>query len=81
MKTKVMVRGLSKSRDHPCGVCSMRVKANSALCLQCGKWIHCIYIRVKKVTAKCSRNITYRKCEGNIGGSGAGRKVVMKWKQ
>ena len=45
-KTKVMVYSgitkdvMSKSKVDPCGVCSMRVKANSALCLQCGKWIH-----------------------------------------
>ena len=43
-KTKVMVcgsttkDGLSKSKVDPCGVCSLRVKANSVLCLQCGKW-------------------------------------------
>ena len=43
-KTKVMVSGgitknrMSKSKVDPCGVCSLRVKANSVLCLQCGKW-------------------------------------------
>ena len=43
-KTKVMVcgsttkDGMSKSKVDPCGVCSLRVKANSVLCLQCGKW-------------------------------------------
>ena len=37
-KTKVMVRGsitkdgMSKSKVDQCGVCSLRVKANSALC-------------------------------------------------
>ena len=45
-KTKVMISGgitkdgISKSKDDLCGVCSLRVKANSVLCLQCGKWIH-----------------------------------------
>ena len=45
-KSKLMVRGnitkdgLSKSKADPCGVCSLRVKTNSVLCLQCGKWIH-----------------------------------------
>ena len=45
-KTKVMVSGgitmdgMSKSNDDPCGVCSLRVKANSVLCLHCGKRIH-----------------------------------------
>ena len=45
-KTEVMVSGgftkdgLSKSKVDPCGVCSLKVKANLALCLQCGRWIH-----------------------------------------
>ena len=43
-KTKVMVRGgitrdgLSKCKVDPCDVCSLRVIANSILCVQCGKW-------------------------------------------
>ena len=43
-KTKVMASGsitkdgMSKGKVDPCGVCSLRVKANSVLCLQCGKW-------------------------------------------
>ena len=32
--------GLSKSKVDPCGVCSLRAKANSVLCVQSGKWIH-----------------------------------------
>ena len=32
--------GLSKSTVDPCGVCSLIVRANSDLCLQCGKWMH-----------------------------------------
>ena len=45
-KTKIMVcgsitnNGMSKCKVDPCGVCSLRVTANSALCLKCGKWIH-----------------------------------------
>ena len=41
-KPRIMVSGsitkdgLSKSEVDPCGVCNMRVKANSALCLLCG---------------------------------------------
>ena len=41
-KTKIMgitKDGMSKSKVDPCGVCSLRVKANSVLCVQCGKWI------------------------------------------
>ena len=43
--TKVMVSGgitkdgMSKSKVDPCGVCSLRIKANSVLCVQCVKWI------------------------------------------
>ena len=45
----------------------LRVKANSALCSQCGKWIHSRYAGVKRVTPKFSTHFTCRKCEGNIG--------------
>ena len=44
-KTKVMVSshiskdGLSNSKIDPCGIRSVRVKANSVLHVQCGKWI------------------------------------------
>ena len=31
--------GMSKINVDPCYVCSLRAKANSVLCLQCGKWI------------------------------------------
>ena len=43
-KTKVMVcggfikDGMCKSKVDPGVVCSLRVKVNSVLCLQCGKW-------------------------------------------
>ena len=80
-KTKVMVStgitqdGLSKSKVDPCGVCSLRVKANSVFYIHCGWWINGRRIRVKRETLKFSRNLSCRKCEGNIGGSGAGREV------
>ena len=59
-KSKVMVcggitpGGISKSVVDSCGVCSLRVKANSVLCLQCGKWIHGRCAGVKMVTPKIS---------------------------
>ena len=59
--------GLSKSKVHPSGICRLRVKVNSLLCVQCGNWIQCRCAGVKRVTPKFSRNITYRKCQGNIG--------------
>ena len=61
-KTKVMVWGditndcMSKSKVDPCGVCSLRVKANSVLCLQCGKWNHGICAGVISVTPMFSRH-------------------------
>ena len=45
-KTIVMIGGgitndgLSKSKVDPCGICSLRVKADSVLCIQCGRWIY-----------------------------------------
>ena len=59
--------GTSKCKVDPCGACSLRVKTNSALCLQCGEWIHGRCAGIKSVTQKYSRNFTCRKCEGNIG--------------
>ena len=79
-KTKLMVSGgitkdgMSKSLVDPCGVCSLRVKANSVLCLQCGKWILVRCAGMKMVTPMFSRNIACRKCKGNIWRrSGTGR--------
>ena len=72
-KTNVMVSGgitkdgISKNKVDQCGVCSLRVKAKSALCVQCGKWFHGRDGEVKSVTPMFSRNVDYRKCEGNIG--------------
>ena len=72
-KTKVMVSGgitedgMSKSKVDQCWVCSMRVKANSVLYLQCGKLIHSRCAGVKMVTPRFSRNFTCRKYAGNIG--------------
>ena len=73
VKTKVMVcggitkDGMSKSKVVPCGVCSFRVKANSVLCVQCGKLIYGRCAGVKRVTAKFSRHFTCRKCERYVG--------------
>ena len=72
-KTKIMVfggitkDGMSKSKVDPCGDCSLRVKDNSVLCLQCGKWIHGRFAEMKWVTPKFSRDCACGKCERNIG--------------
>ena len=43
-KTKVMVSGTEGEKEvskvDPCGVCDKRVKANSIVCVGCGKWVH-----------------------------------------
>ena len=44
--------GMSKSKVDSCGVSSLRVKANTALCVQCGKWINSRCAGVKRVTPK-----------------------------
>ena len=47
--TKVL---MSTSKVGPCGVCRLRVKANSVLCFQYGKRIHGRCSRVKRVVPK-----------------------------
>ena len=70
--TNVMVSGgitkdgTSKSMVGPSVICCLRVKANSILCLLCGKWIHGGCSRVKIVTPRFSRNLACIKCDGNI---------------
>ena len=72
-KIKVMVTssitkdGLFKCKVDPCGVCTLRVKANSVSCIQCGMSIHGRCAGVKRMTAKLSINFACKKCEGNIG--------------
>ena len=44
--------GMSKSKVGPCGVCSLRVKVNSVLCLHCGKWIRGRCAGMKRVNPK-----------------------------
>ena len=45
-----------QSKVDPCRLCSLRVKANSVLCAQCGKLIHGRCAGVKRVTLMFSRN-------------------------
>ena len=67
MRGDITKDSTSKSKVDPCEVYSLRIKANSVLCLQCGMWIHGIWPGVKRVTHKFSMNFTCRKCEGNVG--------------
>ena len=82
-KTKVMVcdgitkDGMSESKVDPCGVCRLRVKAESVWCLQCGKWIHGRCARVERVTPRFSRNFECRKFRKEYWrSSGSGSKVM-----
>ena len=51
---------MSNSKVGPFGVCNLILKANSVLCVQCGKWIHGRYAGIKRVTQKFKK-ITCRK--------------------
>ena len=68
--------GFSESKVDPCGVCSLRVKANSVFCVQCDECIHSRCACVKRVTAKFSKNLL----AGNVKGileRQSNRKKVM----
>ena len=58
---------MARLKVDPCGVCSLILQVNSALCLQCGKWMQGRCAGMKRVTPKFLRNFSCRKCEGNIG--------------
>ena len=74
--------GFSKSKVDLCEVCSLRVKANTVLCAQCGRWIHGICAGVKRVTPKFSRNLHAENVRGILERQWSKMKrCVMKWKQ
>ena len=81
-KTKVMVckgitkDGMSKSKVDPCGVYCLRVKANSVLLLQCGKWIHGRCAGVKRVTKFFKKFYMQKMLREYWRYSGAGSKVM-----
>ena len=58
---------MSKSKVDTCRVYRLRVKANSVLCVQCGKWIHGGCAGVKQETTRFYKKFSCRKCEGNFG--------------
>ena len=47
--------GSSKSKVDPCAVCSLSVKANSVLCVQRVKGIHCRCVEMKLVAANIKK--------------------------
>ena len=50
-----LINGMSNGKADPFGICSLRLKASSVLCLQCGKWNHGRCAGVKWVTPTVSR--------------------------
>ena len=58
--------GMSESKVELCAVCSLRVRANSVLCVHCAMWIHGRCVRVKMVITRFLRNFACWKCEGNV---------------
>ena len=62
---------------------SLRVKANSVLCVQCGKWIHGRCDGVRKVTPKFSRNTLHAENVSEIFERqwNIEKRYVMKWTQ
>ena len=63
----ITVSSMSRRKVDPFGLCSLRVKANSVLCLQCGEWNHGRCAWVRGVTQRLSGNFACRKCVVNIG--------------
>ena len=53
--------GMSKRNVDPCGVCRLRVKVNSVLCVQCGKWIHGGCAGVKHETTRFYKKFLLQK--------------------
>ena len=54
------------SKVDPCGVCGLRVRANSVLCTVCGKWIHGRCAGVKRVTGKLASDFVCKGCDGSV---------------
>ena len=86
-KIKVMVISgimkdcVSKSRVAPCVVCSLRVKANSVLCLQCGEWTHGKCAGVKRVAPKFSKTLHTEYVKEMLERQWSRKKsCVIKWK-
>ena len=67
-KTKVMVFGEGGervvSKVDQCGVCDKRVKANSVLCVGCGKWVHKRCSGVKGALKKVEGVFKCKRCVG-----------------
>ena len=50
-----MMGGFSMCKIRSCGVCCLRVKTMSVLCVICGRWFHGKWAKVKMVIVRFSR--------------------------
>ena len=61
-----MVSGLKgevlKSKIDPCANGGKRVMANSMMCMKCGKWVHGICMKMKKVTSTLAKDFVCELC-------------------
>ena len=62
----ITMEGLSTSNAQLCGICGMKVKTNSLLCIKCGKWIHGRCVGMEKKPTVFNK-FSSRKYKGNIG--------------
>ena len=60
-----MKDSLSGSKIYPLRIRRLRAKYNSALCVQCGKWIHRSRAGLKTTTPELSRDFACSMCEGD----------------
>ena len=58
--------GLSKNKVDACGVCSLKVKGDSVLFVQCCTWIQRRCAGVKMASPKFLIHLACRKCKWNI---------------
>ena len=55
---------LFRSKIDSCGVCGIRVMANSVLCTKCKNWVHGRFAQTKRATARLAMHFVFLKCRG-----------------
>ena len=51
-----------KSKVDACANCGKRLVANSVMCAKCGKWVHCICVKMKRVTSTLAKDFVCELC-------------------
>ena len=72
--------GLSKNTVNLCVASGVGVKANIVLCVKCGKQINSPCAGVRAERRRLYNDSACRKCEENIGSSGAGKTLCNEAK-